>query len=30
MESGCVTVKDMASGEQQVVAVADLVSKINC
>ena len=30
MESGCVTVKDMASGEQQVVAVADLISKINC
>ena len=30
MESGCVTVKDMASGEQQVVPVTDLISKISC
>jgi histidyl-tRNA synthetase len=27
---GCVTVKDMESGEQQVVAVADLISRISC
>ena len=30
MESGCVTVKDMISGEQQVVPVEDLISKISC
>lgn len=29
MESGAVTVKDMVSGEQQVVSVDDLVSKIS-
>ena len=30
MESESVTVKDMVSGEQQIVPVADLVSKISC